>query len=104
MSDIKTFKNLYETTITFNNPEEFKSYYEIHKSEIDSLPTRGLNIKYHIPGYRVGRNKGEMIFFKTDTSSRSKTVEKELQDISTKLDALNNKFDVLIECLKKLMN
>ena len=64
MSDIKTFKNLYETTITFNNPEEFKSYYEIHKSEIDSLPTRGLNIKYHIPGYRVGRNKGEMIFFK----------------------------------------
>ena len=76
MSDIKTFKNLYETTITFNNPEEFKSYYEIHKNEINNIPTRGLNIKYLIQCYRVGRNKGEMTLFKADTTTKTRQLKK----------------------------
>lgn len=102
MTDIKTFKNLYETTLTFNNLDEFKAYYEIHKNEIDKIPTRGLNIKYYIPGYRVGRNKGEMTFFKTDAPTKNKVLEKKMDDMNSKIDMLNENFNKLIECLKKI--
>ena len=109
MTDIKTFKNLYETTLTFNNLEEFKAYYEIHKNEIDKIPTRGLNIKYYIPGYRVGRNKGEMTFFKTDAPTKNKVLECEIEKIDLKINKIqqdinliNENFNKLIECLKKI--
>ena len=101
MTDIKTFKNLYETTLTFNNLEEFKAYYEIHKNEIDKIPTRGLNIKYYIPGYRVGRNKGEMTFFKTDAPTKNKVLEKKMDDMVTTIAdtqrVMNSKIDMLNE-------
>ena len=109
MTDIKTFKNLYETTLTFNNLDEFKAYYEIHKNEIDKIPTRGLNIKYYIPGYRVGRNKGEMTFFKTDAPTKNKVLEREIEKIDLKINKIqqdinliNENFNKLIECLKKI--
>ena len=120
MTDIKTFKNLYETTLTFNNLDEFKAYYEIHKNEIDKIPTRGLNIKYYIPGYRIGRSKGEMTFFKTDAPTKNKvlerliesktqSVEREIEKIDLKINKIqqdinliNENFNKLIECLKKI--
>ena len=50
---IITFKNLYEETKEFNNKEEFLNYYETHKKEIDEMKTRGLNVKFHINGYKI---------------------------------------------------
>ena len=50
---IITFKNLYEETKEFDNKQEFLSYYETHKKEIDEMKTRGLNVKYYINGYKI---------------------------------------------------
>ena len=98
MTDIKTFKNLYETTLTFNNLEEFKAYYEIHKNEIDKIPTRGLNIKYYIPGYRVGRNKGEMTFFKTDAPTKNKVLERLIE---SKMQSIEHLLEVKAQSAEK---
>ena len=50
---IRTYQNLWEDTREFDNKREFLSYYETHKKEIDEMKTRGLNIKFHINGYKI---------------------------------------------------
>ena len=60
---ITTFKNLYEETKEFNNKQDFLNYYETHKKEIDEMKTRGLNVKFRINGYHIGRKEGRLILY-----------------------------------------
>lgn len=43
--------------ITFENTDEFTTYYREHEEEFKDVPTYRLNRKYKIPGYRIRRSK-----------------------------------------------
>ena len=54
-NQVNVYETLSENAISFGNKEEFIAYYKTHSNEIDQMPTRGLNIKFRINGYKIGR-------------------------------------------------
>ena len=60
---IEVYENISDNVRKFNNKEEFMSYYENHKSEIDSMKTRGLNMKYTIPGFKIGKRANKITLY-----------------------------------------
>lgn len=88
---IKTKKNLREEKEKFTR-DEFIKFYKLNKEEVDKKPTRGLNIKYKIDGYKLKRQGGELTFIPCEEQ------EEEINDdsvIELKLDSLARKISIL---------
>ena len=97
---ITTFENLSDNVVEFETREEFTEYYEKNKEEIDKMATRGLNIKYKIPGYKIGRKKNIITFIPV-----KQEVEKETNDLQEeKLDVLITKVNRIEKNLKLLFD
>ena len=95
---ITTFKNLYEETKEFNNKQDFLNYYETHKKEIDEMKTRGLNVKFRINGYHIGRKEGRLILYPEQREKNNDSLE------SMKLDSLEENKKILKYKNKKITN
>ena len=91
---VQVFNNISDNTTTFNNKEEFMKYYEVHKADIDAMKTRGLNIKYSIPGYKIGRKKNQITLFPV------KTEEIKEEPIN---DEVNQKLDLIVSLVGELL-
>ena len=103
---IEEFKNLSDTTITFNNKQEFENYYKLHQEEIDNTKTRGLNIKYKIPGYHIGRKQRKLILFPNTNaqSSANDSKEREADTTLNELSKLSLKIDSIYEMLNSILS
>ena len=112
MSDsIKIFQNLSDDVIEFESKEQFMNYYERNKKEIDEMKTRGINVKFKIPGYKIGRKNNNLILIPTANEGQSdKGVEKDITQLTTidsKLDVINRrliKIEEVLSYLFKLLN
>ena len=91
--ELKVFENLYDNIIRFENKEEFQRYYNKNKESIDAIPTRGLNIKFKIEGFKLGRQKGQIMLYPLTNSKEDqlKVLEDKLLKTTTLLDAINEK-------------
>lgn len=89
--ELKVFENLYDNITKFENKEEFQRYYNKNKENIDAIPTRGLNIKFKIEGYKLGRQKGQIMLYPLTSSKedRLKILEDRLLQTTTLLNAIN---------------
>lgn len=95
--ELKVFENLYDIVQEFENKEEFQRYYNKNKEAIDKMPTRGLNVRFKINGYKLGKQKGELMLYpakvQTDTKKeeQSKALEDKVEKLSTLVNAINEK-------------
>ncbi|KAL7712457.1 hypothetical protein QTN25_009892 [Entamoeba marina] len=64
---ILVFENLSDNILTFKSVAEFQKYYDKHKTEIDAMKTRGINAKYKIDGYKLGRKNNVLQFYPLNT-------------------------------------
>ena len=97
---ITTCENLSDNVVEFETREEFTEYYEKNKEEIDKMATRGLNIKYKITGYKIGRKKNIITFIPV-----KQEVERETNDLQEeKLDVLITKVNRIEKNLKLLFD
>ena len=97
---IEVFENISDKVKTFNNKEEFMSYYENHKSEIDSMKTRGLNMKYTIPGFKIGKRKNIITLYPIKDDNKDKKDNNELNtEIKQKLDHIEQSLIHLINLI-----
>ena len=94
---IKVFENIGDNVLSFETKEDFMRHYNKNRETIDSMSTRGLNRKYKIEGFRIGRLKGEIILFPL---KESETKSEEL-DSKTKL-TINEKLDFMNRRMKKI--
>ena len=101
---IITFKNLYEETKDFNNKEEFLNYYESHKKEIDEMKTRGLNVKYHINGYKIGRKQNKLILYPTVEKNNDNLETIKLDTLALNIKTINDKLDTLINMFNQFLS
>ena len=67
---IEVFENIGDNVIEFETKEEFERYYKKNKEFIDNMKTRGLNRKFIIHGFRIGRKKGNIILYPTEIKSK----------------------------------
>lgn len=106
---LRTYQKLSEETISFENESEFNRYYEKNQVIIDSMKTRGLNLKFKIPGIKIGRQQGKLILFRTNEDTQSDThsndnIELKIDNINDKLVALASRFDQLIKILDQILS
>ena len=108
---VAVFKNCYDETQYFDCKEEFDRFYNKNKELVDAQPTRGLNIKYKIPGYKIGRNRGELILYPVKNSDEKKEpqpnflemVDETGLNIHEKLNKLNSSVKNLKEMLNEIL-
>ena len=67
---IEVFENIGDNVIEFETKEEFERYYKKNKEFIDNMKTRGLNRKFIIHGFRIGRKKGNIILYPTEIKNK----------------------------------
>ena len=102
---IKVFQNLYDNVIEFQSKEEFMNYYKKHQNEIDGMKTRGLNVKYKIPGFKIGRKQNQILLFPTDKKEETETEEIEkMHEIDEKINILNRRLKKMEETLVEILN
>ena len=100
---IEVYENISDNVRKFNNKEEFMSYYENHKSEIDSMKTRGLNMKYTIPGFKIGKRANKITLYpiKDKIKEDKKENKDEFQEI---YNQINQKLDIIYTTIDEIKN
>ena len=73
------YKKASDNVKTFDNGEEFLKYYEKNKETIDEIPTRGLNLKYKIKGFRIGRKDNKIILWPNKQNENNDEIIDNLQ-------------------------
>lgn len=76
---VEVFENIGDNIIEFETKEEFDRYYKKNKEFIDNMKTRGLNRKFIIKGFKIGRKKGNILLYPID-----KKIKQDIQEISDK--------------------
>lgn len=124
-NSIKVFQNIGDNVICFDTKEDFMKHYNKNKETIDGMSTRGLNVKYKIEGFKIGRSKGEIILYplkesksKSDSetdlniqqqsqTTTSKLAQPEIKNkltIEEKLDFINRRIKKIEEMLTLIIN
>ena len=71
---------------TFNSADEFNLYYAKNKADVESLPTRKLNERFVINGYKLTRIKGQLTLrkeaHKQSLKSQVEALASELADVT----------------------
>ena len=99
-NEIKVFENISDNPISFETKEDFNRYYERNKETVDAYSTRGLNKKFIITGYRIGRKKGEIILYPVQNVVRQEEIQPRMIDEDRNM--LEEKIDSINERLKKI--
>lgn len=94
---IKVFENIGDNVLSFETKEDFMRYYNKNQNMIDNMSTRGLNRKFKIDGFKIGRLQGKIILYPL---KETETKSDEL-DSKTKL-TINEKLDFMNRRLKKI--
>ena len=81
------YKKASDNVKTFDNGEEFLKYYEKNKETIDEIPTRGLNLKYKIKGFKIGRRDNKIILWPTKELDSKDEIINELLDRVSELES-----------------
>ena len=64
-TEVDVYETLSDNVVRFDNKDQFIAYYKMNSKQIDEMPTRGLNIKYQIKGYKLGRKGGKITLIPT---------------------------------------
>ena len=116
-NSIKVFQNIGDNVICFDTKEDFMKHYNKNKETIDGMSTRGLNVKYKIEGFKIGRSKGEIILYPLKESKSKSDSETDLNlqqqsqpeiknklTIEEKLDYINRRIKKIEEMLTLIIN
>ena len=71
-TEVDVYENLSDNVIVFDSKEEFIQYYRDNHVRIDAMATRGLNTKFKINGYKIGRKNGKITLMPCKTAVYSK--------------------------------
>ena len=102
---VKVVKRITEDVKEFDNKDDFIKYYELNKNELKDISTCMLNKKFKIKGYHIGRKQGQIQLIPLNLYRPSAyKVNQEDNQITLKLDILNEKIDLLNKNINKLIN
>ena len=97
---VEVFENIGDNIIEFETKEEFDRYYKKNKEFIDNMKTRGLNRKFIIKGFKIGRKKGNILLYPIASAQQrsclDKKIKQDIQEISDKnvVETENNSLDL----------
>lgn len=96
---IEVSQTLSDNAMDFESISDFNKYYQKHQELVDSMTTRGLNIKYRISGYKLGRKKTKLQFIANDKNIGESC---EIEELERKIDELREMMVALIKAFKSV--
>ena len=99
---IKVFSNLSDNVESFETKEDFMRYYERNKELIDKMPTRGINTKYKIDGYKIGRSKNQLMLYPTTKQSTVESDDQKYIELIDHIQLLEKQNKQILSILKQL--
>lgn len=99
---IKVFSNLSDNVESFETKEDFMRYYERNKELIDKMPTRGLNTKYKIDGYKIGRSKNQLMLYPTTKQSTVESDDQKYIELIDHIQLVEKQNKQILSILKQL--
>ncbi|KAL7716299.1 hypothetical protein QTN25_006290 [Entamoeba marina] len=69
------YKNISDDVQLFESKQEFEKYYNKHQDDVDTMSTRGLNVKYKIEGFTLGRKAGKLMFIPSVKNNIDTTIK-----------------------------
>lgn len=105
--EVKIFSNISDDVIEFDDKDDFQRYYAKNKDYVDKFTTRGLNVKYKIPNYKIGRSHGVITLYplkdsqQQSTSTQNDTDETGLT-VHQKLNKLNGMIKNVLDQIEEL--
>lgn len=99
---IKVFSNLSDNVESFETKEDFMRHYERNKELIDKMPTRGLNTKYKIDGYKIGRSKNQLMLYPTTKSNTVESDDQKYIDLFDHIQLLEKQNKQILSILNQL--
>lgn len=85
-------QTLSDTVMRFDTIADFNRYYDKHRDAVDSMPTRGLNIKYQITGHKLGRKHKELQFIAVAKPTAGNQLEAKIDEV----------YDMLVDVMEVL--
>ena len=102
---VEVVKRITEDVKEFDNKDDFIKYYELNKNELKDISTCMMNKKFKIKGYHLGRQQGELKLIPLDLYRPSAyRINHEDNQITLKIDVLNDKIDILRNDMTMLNN
>lgn len=104
---VEVFENIGDNIIEFETKEEFDRYYKKNKEFIDNMKTRGLNRKFVIKGYRIGRKKGNILLYpntKKIIEDNNKSEDKIIENSESNSLNLNELEEIQTDIYNRLNN
>ena len=102
---VEVVKRITEDVKEFDNKDDFIKYYELNKNELKDISTCMMNKKFKIKGYHLGRQQGELKLIPLDLYRPSAyRINHEDNQITLKIDVLNDKIDMLNTHMNSLNN
>lgn len=103
---IKVFENIGDNVVKFETKEDFMRYYNKNQESIDAMSTRGLNRKFKIDGFKIGRLQGKIILYPLkETEHKSEELDSKTKlTINEKLDFMNRRLKKIEEMLEIVIN
>jgi hypothetical protein len=92
---ITVYQRQDEMAIHFNSLEEFKKYYENDKEAIFKEPTRGINRKYRIKGYKLSKKQGQLLAIPTNNNNTVDDLMESIMLLDDKLNAIQHQLNNL---------
>ena len=99
-------QNVSDNVINFNSKDEFLTYYHNNREEVNSIKTRGLNLKYKINGFKIGRQKGKIVLIPLKESPQPESKPESdlnseimllLESIGEGIKKINENVDILLD-------
>ena len=106
-NEVKVFANISDDPVSFETVQDFNRYYERNKEFVDGFSTRGLNKKFIITGYRIGRKKGDIILYPVQTHRETSPEENNFEErnmLEEKIDSMNERLKKIEQLLNILLN
>ena len=105
--EVKVIANISDDVISFETKEEFLRYYNKNKESVDAIKTRGLNLKFKIEGYKIGRQKEKIVLIPTKISTQVTSADSNQdvkENLKDDLKECHNKLDLIIELINDMMS
>lgn len=101
MNTARVIENKRDNVIEHGSKADFITYLSENYEAMKDEPTRGLNIRHKIPGYKIGRKKGKIVLTKKVREDMSNS-ESFRVTTESRLDLLEEQMQLCMTLLVKL--
>lgn len=100
---MSVYRKISDDVIEFDSCDDFLAYYKKNPVTIDEMKTRGLNMKYKIPNYKIGRKNDKIILLPINKTESESHHDENKTNNEEKILELEERISTLEQIIKQIL-